>query len=108
MISIFDKVAQRVKPVVSDVPLPFEAMDINTGFVLYETELTDEQKNVTNPVNLTLKSVRDRAIIYTDQVKLNHKSYSVVTFALKYVVSGASGNHVSVKRQHHPKFENYE
>jgi len=69
LVSIFEKVAQRIKPVISDRPLSFEDMDINTGFVLYETILTNEQKNVTNPVNLTLTTVRDRAIIYLDMVE---------------------------------------
>ncbi|XP_060873591.1 beta-galactosidase-like [Metopolophium dirhodum] len=75
LVSIFEKVAQRIKPVISDVPLPFEDLDINTGFVMYETTLTDDQKNVENPVNLTVNTVRDRAIIYLDQVEL-HCSYS--------------------------------
>lgn len=68
LVSIFEKVAQRIKPVISDVPLPFDNLDINSGFVMYETTLTDDQKNVENPVNLTLNTVRDRAIIYLDQV----------------------------------------
>jgi len=75
LVSIFEKVAQRIKPVISNVPLPFEDLDINTGFVMYETALTDDQKNVENPVNLTVNTVRDRAIIYLDQVKL-HCSYN--------------------------------
>jgi beta-galactosidase len=70
LVSIFEKVAQRIKPVISHRPLSFEDMDINTGFVLYETILTNEQKNVTNPVNLTLTTVRDRAIIYLDMVQV--------------------------------------
>lgn len=53
----------------SDVPLSFECMDINTGFVMYETILTDEQKNDTCPVNITVNTVRDRAIIYLDKVR---------------------------------------
>lgn len=52
----------------SDVPLTFEAMDINTGFVLYETTLKNDHNNLEKPVNLTVNSVRDRAIIYLDQV----------------------------------------
>ncbi|XP_060865997.1 beta-galactosidase-like [Metopolophium dirhodum] len=70
LVSIFEKVAQRIKPVISDVPLPFEDLDINTGFVMYETTLTDDQKNVENPVNLTVNTVRDRAIIYLDHVQV--------------------------------------
>lgn len=70
LVSIFEKVAQRIKPVISNVPLPFEELDINTGFVMYETTLTDDQKNVENPVNLTVNTVRDRAIIYLDKVQV--------------------------------------
>lgn len=64
--SVFDKVAQRLKPVASYEPLSFENMDINTGFVMYETMLTEIQKNVA--MNLTLKTVRDRAIVYLNHV----------------------------------------
>jgi hypothetical protein len=70
VVSIFEKVAQRIKPVISNVPLPFEDLDISTGFVMYETTLTDDQKNVDNPVNLTVNTVRDRAIIYLDKVRV--------------------------------------
>ncbi|XP_025407480.1 beta-galactosidase isoform X2 [Sipha flava] len=70
VVSFFEKVAQRIKPVISDVPLSFEDMDINTGFLMYETILTNDQKKIINPVNLTITTVRDRAIIYLDQVKV--------------------------------------
>ncbi|XP_050429419.1 beta-galactosidase-like [Adelges cooleyi] len=68
--SFFDKVTQRMKPVVSDVPLTFEDMDINTGFVMYETTLTEEQKNISRPAILSINSIRDRAIIYLDNVNV--------------------------------------
>lgn len=88
LVSIFEKVAQRIKPMISNVPLPFEDLDINTGFVMYETTLTDDQKNVENPVNLTVKTVRDRAIIYLDQVKLycscNFENMSFHYFFFRY------------------------
>lgn len=66
LVSIFEKVTHRINPVLSVNPLTFEGMDINTGFVMYETILLNKFKN---PVNLTVNSVRDRAIIYLDQVK---------------------------------------
>lgn len=84
LVSIFEKVAQRIKPIISNVPLPFEDLDINTGFVMYETTLTDDQKNVKNPVNLTVKTVRDRAIIYLDQVEL-HFSYKFENTSVKCI-----------------------
>jgi len=96
LVSIFDKVAQRIKPVISDVPLPFEDLDINTGFVMYETTLTDDQKNVENPVNLTVNTVRDRAIIYLDQVEL-HYSYSFRNMSVQIFFLGTSGYYESVK-----------
>uniref|UniRef100_A0A2S2P399 Beta-galactosidase n=1 Tax=Schizaphis graminum TaxID=13262 RepID=A0A2S2P399_SCHGA len=71
LISLFDKAAQRIKPVENDVPLGFEAMGINTGFVMYETILTNEQKDVTVPVNLTISTVRDQATVFIDQVQVN-------------------------------------
>jgi len=67
LVSIFETVTHRIKPVSSDTPLTFEVMDINTGFVMYETMLLNN--NFQNPVNFTVNSVRDRAIIYLDQVK---------------------------------------
>lgn len=66
--SLFEKVTQRMKPVESDVPLSFEDMGINSGFVMYETLLTDDQKDFSTPVDLTIRTIRDRAIVYLDQV----------------------------------------
>ncbi|XP_025209097.1 beta-galactosidase-like isoform X2 [Melanaphis sacchari] len=71
LVSLFEKVSQRIKPVENDVPLGFEVMGINTGFVMYETILTDEQKDVTVPVNLTISTIRDQATIFLDQVQVN-------------------------------------
>jgi len=68
LVSLFEKVTQRIKPIESDVPLGFEIMGINSGFVMYETILTNDQKNVTAPVNLTISKIRDRATIFLDQV----------------------------------------
>lgn len=68
LVSIFETVTHRIEPVSSDIPLTFEVMDINTGFVMYETMLLNN--NFQNPVNLTVNSVRDRAIIYLDQVQV--------------------------------------
>jgi len=69
LVSIFDDVTHLIKPVISVKPLTFEGMDINTGFVMYETILLNEFHN---PVNLTVNCVRDRAIIYIDQVNISH------------------------------------
>lgn len=104
LVSIFEKVAQRIKPVISDVPLPFEDLDINTGFVMYETTLTDDQKNVENPVNLTVKTVRDRAIIYLDQVKL-YRSCNFENMSVQYFFLGTSGYYESIKSQHYNEFK---
>jgi len=65
LVSIFENVTHQIKPVLSVNPLTFEGMDINTGFVMYETMLLNKSYN---PVNLTVSSIRDRAIIYLDQV----------------------------------------
>lgn len=67
LVSIFEKITQQIKPVLSVKPLTFEGMDINTGFVMYETILLNKFHN---SVNLTVSSVRDRAIIYLDQVQV--------------------------------------
>lgn len=67
--NLFEKVTQRIKPVQSRTPLSFENLNINAGFVMYETILTDTQKYVTtSTVNLTISTIRDRAIVYLDQV----------------------------------------
>jgi len=68
LVSIFEKVTQRIKPIESDVPLGFEIMGINSGFVMYETILTNDQKFVTVPINLTISKIRDQATIFLDQV----------------------------------------
>lgn len=68
---MFEKVTQRIKPVLNDDPLSFEAMDINTGFVMYETTITNDPSNIGKLVNLTMNIVKDRAIIYLDQVELH-------------------------------------
>lgn len=65
--SFFDKITQRIKPIESDVPLGFEIMNVNSGFVMYETILTDDQK-IKSPVNLLISTIRDQATIYLDQV----------------------------------------
>ncbi|CAI6367734.1 unnamed protein product [Macrosiphum euphorbiae] len=67
LVSLFEEVTHRITPVLSAKPLTFESMDINTGFVMYETILLNKFEN---PVNLTVNSLRDRAIIYLDQVQV--------------------------------------
>jgi len=68
VVSLFEKVTQQIKPVESDVPLTFENMGINSGFVMYETILTEDQKNFTTPVDLIIRTIRDQAYVYLDQV----------------------------------------
>jgi len=68
LVSIFETVTHRIEAVSSIAPITFEDMDINTGFVMYETTLLNNKFQ--NPVNLTVDSVRDRAIIYLDQVRV--------------------------------------
>lgn len=70
LVSIFEKIAQRIQPVFNDVPLSFEAMDISTGFVMYETSLKNVQIDFKKPINLTVNALRDRAIVYLDQVNM--------------------------------------
>lgn len=68
LVSLFEKVTQRIQPVESDVPLGFEIMGLNSGFVMYETILTDDQKDDKAAVNLTISTIRDQATIFLDQV----------------------------------------
>lgn len=68
LVNLFEKVTQRIKPIESDVPLAFENMDIDSGFVMYETVLTNDQNRITTPINLTISTIRDRAYIYLNQV----------------------------------------
>ncbi|XP_050523930.1 beta-galactosidase-like [Daktulosphaira vitifoliae] len=68
--SLFDEATQRIKPVISDSPLTFEFMDVNTGFVMYETNLSHDQKDIFSPTVLNIIGLRDRAIIYKDNVKI--------------------------------------
>jgi len=75
LVSIFEKVTHRINPVLNVNPLTFESMDINTGFVMYETILSNKFQN---PVNLTVNCARDRAIVYLDQVK--SLPYTIVSY----------------------------
>lgn len=68
LISIFENVTQRMKSVISVVPLSFEAMGINSGFIMYETTLLEKLTNVSCKINLIINTIRDRAIVYLDQV----------------------------------------
>ncbi|XP_060881169.1 beta-galactosidase-like [Metopolophium dirhodum] len=84
LVSLFEKVTQRIKPVESDVPLGFEIMGLNSGFVMYETILTDDQKDDTAPVNLTISTIRDQATIFLDQiqVKIIPRQYENIPISL--------------------------
>lgn len=81
LVSLFETVTHRIKPVFNVAPLTFEGMDINTGFVMYETILLNYKFQ--NPVNLTVTSVKDRAIIYLNQVKSQKHATSVGISVLK-------------------------
>lgn len=105
LVSIFEDIAQRIKPVRNNVPLTFEAMDINTGFVLYEATLANIQLNLTLPcVNLTVNAVKDRAIIYLDQVceiMHNRQTFEIREFyGVIALIIGTSMHHESVDGQH--------
>lgn len=46
-------------------PLSFEALDQNSGLVLYETNLP---KTSRDPAALYVENLRDRAMVYVDRV----------------------------------------
>lgn len=81
LVSLFEKVTQRLKSIESDIPLGFEIMGINSGFVMYETILTNDQKEVSSPVNLTISTIRDQATIFLDQVPIY--LYGILIYFLK-------------------------
>lgn len=73
---------------ISDVPLSFEVMDINFGFIMYETTLSENQ---TCKMNLILNTIRDRAIVYLDQVIYTGDNFK--TSVHKNVILDASRYH---------------
>lgn len=68
VVSLFDQSSLHTKPVLNEIPLSFEDMDINQGLVLYETNLP----TVVRPTKLPLiiETLRDRAIIFIDYVRI--------------------------------------
>lgn len=70
LVGIFEKIAQRHEPIVNDAPLSFEKMDVDYGFVMYETIFTDDQKDFEDNADLVISTIRDRAIVYVDQVRV--------------------------------------
>lgn len=76
LVSLFEKVAQRHEPIENDVPQSFEKMDVAYGFVMYETILKDNQKDYKNDgTDFVIESIRDRAIVYLDQVCTDNIDY---------------------------------
>ncbi|VVC32178.1 Glycoside hydrolase superfamily,Beta-galactosidase 1-like,Glycoside hydrolase, family [Cinara cedri] len=75
LVSLFEKVTQRHEPIENNIPLSFEKLDVDYGFVMYETILTDDQKdyknNGTDSMDLVISVIRDRAIVYLDQKQVN-------------------------------------
>jgi len=69
VVSLFDQASRRLKPVVNDVPLCFEDMDLNHGLALYETDLPPTGKSVELP--LVVGSLRDRAIVFLNHVRIS-------------------------------------
>jgi len=68
VVSLFDNVARLFKPVLNNVPLCFEDMDINHGLVLYETNLPPIGGLTKLP--LIIESLGDRAIIFLNNVRV--------------------------------------
>ncbi|XP_025410669.1 beta-galactosidase-like [Sipha flava] len=74
VVSLFDQTSMHIKPVINEVPLSFEDMDINHGLVLYETNLPTIARPTKLP--LIIEKLRDRAIIFLDCVKIGTMSRS--------------------------------
>ncbi|CAH1724816.1 unnamed protein product [Aphis gossypii] len=88
VVSLFDSVARRLNPVLNDVPLCFEDMDINHGLVLYETNLPIIEGS--NKLPLVIKSLRDRAIIFLNNVKLGTMSRSYSNTTMELSITGSN------------------
>jgi len=70
VVSLFDRASRRLEPVVNDVPLCFEDMDLNHGLVLYETDLPPVVgKSAELP--LVVGSLRDRATVFLNHVRIS-------------------------------------
>jgi len=66
VISLFDHASQHYKPIMNDVPLSFEDLDLNHGLVLYETNLPKISGSTKLP--LVVNTLRDRAIVFLNYV----------------------------------------
>lgn len=67
VISMFDQLSKRITPVINDIPLCFEDMDINHGLVLYETTLPQAIDRLIE-LPLVIDVIHDRAIIFLNNV----------------------------------------
>lgn len=67
VISLFDQLSKRMKPVINDSPLCFEDMDINHLLVLYETTLP--QVETLTKLPLVIEVLHDRAMVFLNYVR---------------------------------------
>jgi len=81
VVSLFDNVARRLKPILNNVPLCFEDMDINHGLVLYETNLPPIGGLTKLP--LVIKSLGDRAIFFI----IIYSNISIINILLYNILS---------------------
>lgn len=69
VVNLLENVSRRLKPVVNDIPLCFEDMDINHGLVLYETYLPKIEESTKLP--LVVNVLNDRATVFLNDVRVN-------------------------------------
>lgn len=69
VVNLLENVSRHLQPVINDVPLSFEDMDINQGFVLYETNLPKIEGSTKLP--LTIDILHDRATIFLNKVRVH-------------------------------------
>lgn len=67
--SLFDE-HMLSNPIPSDYPLRFEELRLRHGFVLYSTNISDnELKNHSETQNLNIDRLADRAQVFVDKVR---------------------------------------
>lgn len=84
VVSMFDKSIPETKTIVSKKPLTFEELRQNYGYVLYQTKMP---LDLPDPSVLDVPNLRDRAVVYLNQVSFSLELRSEVPNWLLFAFS---------------------
>lgn len=79
VVSLFDhKLIPETRTVINRTPKTFEELQLSYGYVLYHTLMPE---NIADPSMLRVPNLRDRAVVYINQVKLYYSKVSCMNFS---------------------------